>query len=310
MHVMVTGGSGIVGHYVIDELVHAGHTVVNADRVRPGDLSHSGTGGSRQKAAQMREAWPSRPTFFEVDVRDYGQVISAMYGCDAVVHLAACPSNAFYTEETVFTTNVDSMWNVMHAAEQLGIQNVILGSSYNAVGAMGTSVRWGGAVKPVAYFPIDANSPTRSEEAYSVSKWVGEHVADAFARRNPQMRLSSMRFNGMWDDDRMRELHANPITDPMTRANGFWTYLHIRDAGIACRMAVESSGWTGHERMFLNADDTMIDIPTMDAIKEVYASAEVRETLEGFQAPVKTDRAREVLGWRPKYSWRDAQFAS
>ena len=31
---MVTGGSGIVGHYVINELLKNNHEVVNADKIR------------------------------------------------------------------------------------------------------------------------------------------------------------------------------------------------------------------------------------------------------------------------------------
>ncbi|GIT20220.1 MAG: hypothetical protein CM1200mP39_30260 [Dehalococcoidia bacterium] len=34
MKVLVTGGSGIVGHYVIDELYKLGHEVINADKFR------------------------------------------------------------------------------------------------------------------------------------------------------------------------------------------------------------------------------------------------------------------------------------
>lgn len=151
MKVLVTGGSGIVGHYVIDELLRNGYEVVNADKVRWGNLSHSGTAGAAQAAAvTMRAAWSRLPTFIEVDVTDYGQVISAMDGCGAVVHLAACPSAAYYTEEFVFFTNTTSMWNVMRAAEQLKVRKVVLGSSYNAVGAMGTAARSGAAAGEAA----------------------------------------------------------------------------------------------------------------------------------------------------------------
>ncbi len=309
MRVMVTGGSGIVGHYVIDELVKGGHRVLNADRVRPGRLEHSATGGASQEAAvKLREGWGSAVDFVQVDVTDYGQVISAMAGCDAVVHLAAAPTNVGFTEEYVFATNVNSMWNVMHAAEQLGVGKVLLGSSYNAIGAMGTAARWGGKVKPPAYFPIDEDHPTRAEEAYSVSKWVGEQVADAFARRNPDMQLGSLRFNGMWDDARMRELQASPVLDPHVRAAGFWTYLHIRDAGRACRMALEAD-WRGHERFFLNARDIMLGIPSAEAIARVYPTVPLRRPIEGFEALIDTSRARRFFHWEPLYSWRDPQFA-
>ena len=74
-------------------------------------------------------------------------------------------------------------------------------------------------------------------------------------------------------------------------------------------MAIESDGWAGHERVFLNADDTMITVPTMEAIRTVYPNVELRREFEGFEAPILTDRARELFGWRPQYSWRDEQFA-
>jgi len=315
LRVLVTGGSGIVGHYVIDEIYKAGHEVVNADIVRMGDMSHSGTSGrggtaSRDVAIQMRQDWPRLPKFFEVDVTDYGKVISAMDGCDAVIHLAACPSAANYTEEFVFFTNTTSIWNICRAAEQLGVKKVALGSSYNSIGAMGTAARWRPReVKPPAYFPIDDKQGTRSEDPYSVAKWVGEHVGDAFARRTPDMAIASMRFNGMWDDLKFRDLRKNPVSDPYERCQGFWTYLHIRDAGRACRMSIESDGWTGHERVFLNAKDTMTTVPTMEAIRTVYPNVPLRREFEGHEAPILTDRAKALFDWEPLYSWRDDRFA-
>ena len=104
MKVLVTGGSGIVGHYVIDELYKNGHTVINADVARMStNLGHSGTIGtaSGEAAVKMRENWPGLPKFFEVEIANYGQVISALDGCDAVISLASRPSAANYTEEDV-----------------------------------------------------------------------------------------------------------------------------------------------------------------------------------------------------------------
>ena len=183
LKVLVTGGSGIVGHYVIDELYKQGHTVLNADKVRlTGNLKHSGTTGqyaSASAAIALRDNWPRIPEFFEVDVTDYGQVISAMANCDAVIALASRPSASYYVEEDVVRTNTMSMWNVCRAAEQLKINQLVLGSSYNAIGAMGTAQRWEeNQVKPPNYFPVDQHSRTRAEDPYSVSKWLGEEIAD------------------------------------------------------------------------------------------------------------------------------------
>ena len=313
MQVLVTGGSGNLGHFVIDELYRRGHSVINADIVRMGGMSHSGTtrGEGARAVVDMRQTWPRIPKFFEVDIVNYGQVISAMDGCDAVIALAARPSASNYTEEDVFVTNVSSMWNVCRAAEQLKIRPVVLGSSYNAVGAMGTAARWEPKqVKPPEYFPLDQNVYTRAEDPYSIAKWIGEEVGQGFARRSPWMSIASMRFNGLWDDARLRDLAAHPITDVWERCQGFWTYVHIVDAATACVMSIESSGWTGHHRFFLNADDTMIDVPTMDAIAQVYPDVPVREPLEGFRAPLSTQNAKQLIGWSPEYSWRDEQFKS
>ena len=87
MQVLVTGGSGIVGHYVIDELYKRNHKVINADKVRMGNLGHSGTTSTANasRAVEMRSTWATNPVFFEVDIANYGQVISAMDGCAAVI---------------------------------------------------------------------------------------------------------------------------------------------------------------------------------------------------------------------------------
>jgi nucleoside-diphosphate-sugar epimerase len=315
MKVLVTGGSGLVGHYVIDELYKLGHEVINADKFRMStNLGHGGTSGplaSAEAAVQLRENWSGLPMFFEVEISDYGQVISAMDGCEAVISLASRPSASNYVEEDVVRTNTMSMWNVCRAAEQLKVKRVALGSSYNSVGAMGTAALWArNEVKPPEYFPMDENVYTRSEDPYSIAKWLGEEIGEAFSRRSPWMAIASMRFNGMWDDGYFTHLQANPITDPWTRCQGFWTYLHIRDAARACVQSVVNENWNGHHRFFLNAKDTMINIPTMEAIKAVYPDVPLKKEFEGFEAPLSIQNVKDVIGWEPIYSWRDEKFSS
>ncbi|MBI82888.1 MAG: hypothetical protein CMJ81_06810 [Planctomycetaceae bacterium] len=315
MKVLVTGGSGIVGHYVIDELYKLGHEVINADACRmTGNLGHSGVTGqlaSADAAVTMRGNWPQLPTFFEVEIADYGQVISAMDSCDVVISLASRPSASHYVEEDVVRTNTMSMWNVCRAAEQLKIKRIVLGSSYNAVGAMSTAKRWKPRdVKPPEYLPLDQHASTRAEDPYAIAKWLGEEIGEAFSRRSPWMAIASMRFNGMWDDRYFRHLQANPISDPWTRCQGFWTYLHIRDAARACVEAVTNDNWKGHHRFFLNAKDTMINIPTMDAIQTVYPDVPLKQEFDGFEAPISNQHVKDVLGWEPLHSWRDEQFGS
>ena len=83
---------------------------------------------------------------------------------------------------------------------------------------MGTAACWEAKqVKPPEYFPIDDKQGSRGEDPYSVAKWIGEQIADAFARWDPSMEIASMRFNGMLDDQRFAELAASPVSDPWER---------------------------------------------------------------------------------------------
>jgi nucleoside-diphosphate-sugar epimerase len=174
---------------------------------------------------------------------------------------------------------------------------------------MGTAARWGkNQVKPPEYFPLDDKVYTRSEDPYSIAKWLGEEIGEAFARRNPWMSIASMRFNGMWDDDYFEKIAKSPISDPWVRCQGFWTYLHIRDAATACVNSIESESWKGHNRFFLNASDTMITTPTVDAINIVYPDVPVKTDFAKYQAPISIELAECLLDWRPKFSWRDKKF--
>ena len=65
--IVVTGGSGGVGRYVVRDLIEHGYEVLNLDRIRPNE-------------------WVS--PFIEVDLGDYGATFAAVHGYDAIVHLA------------------------------------------------------------------------------------------------------------------------------------------------------------------------------------------------------------------------------
>jgi UDP-glucose 4-epimerase len=193
-----------------------------------------------------------------------------------------------------------STWNVLQAAEVLGINKLVLASSVNAVGAT-----WTGRIVAPQYFPIDEEHPTRAEDCYSLSKWVGEQIADGFARKRPDRsgQIASFRFHGLLDDERLKVLKASPITDPYKGAEGFWGYVHIKDAARACRLALEAD-WTGHHAFFINAEDTMLNIPTEEALSTCYPGVRLKKPLEGFASPLDCSKAKRLFGWEPLYSWK------
>ena len=99
MRVVVTGGSGKAGSAIIPELLEHGHEVLSVDSV-------AGDGGA---------------PFMRAAVTDYGQTLSVLRDADWVIHMAAIPSPVSDPPEVVFSTNTVSTWNVLQAAEVLGI---------------------------------------------------------------------------------------------------------------------------------------------------------------------------------------------
>src|SRR5258708_4813090 len=146
--VLVTGGSGKVGKWVIAELQAHGYLVVNADRRRADYIKT-----------------------MEVDLCNIGHAYAAMAGVDAVVHLAAIPSPGGHPPEVVFQTNVISTFNVLQTASTLQVKKVVLASSLSALG-LAYSFR------PVElhYFPIYEAHPLLPQDAYGLSKIADEHM--------------------------------------------------------------------------------------------------------------------------------------
>ena len=125
--VVVTGGSGGAGLFIIPELVAAGYSVVYAD--------------------SQNEPRPGA-RFVRTDATDLAQVITVTAGAWAVVHMAAIAGPGGVPDQEVWRVNMTSTWNVLEAAEINGVENLVLASSVNALGAS-----WGDKLTP-EYFPI------------------------------------------------------------------------------------------------------------------------------------------------------------
>ncbi len=284
MKVLVTGGSGRAGEYIMAELAANGHICINADMAPPKSTSHD-----------------SGALFQKVDFTDYGQTVAVMKGVDAVIHMAAIPAPNIDAEHTVFRVNMLSNWNVLEAAELYGIEKIVMASSINAVGA-----GWGADLFVPEYFPVDAAHPTRVQDAYSQSKWLGEQMADAFCRRRPGLQIASMRFHALWDpataENHMKQ--GDKTTTSGRNAMGFWSWVGRHDAARACRLAIEKD-FGGHEAFFINAKDTVLEIPTEEAIRREYGKVTYKRPLPDFTSPLDITKGKELLDWEPMESWRE-----
>ena len=153
--IAVTGGSGRLGRFVVEELSrHAEVTVLD---IAPGPVS-------------VRH--------ITIDILDLEGVYRALEGQDAVVHLAAIDDAVAATPKRYFETNVEGSFNLLQAAHERGIAKVALASSVSAYGLGADNPD-----HPPRYFPIDEAHPLNPIGAYGLSKKVGEVVARSFASR-------------------------------------------------------------------------------------------------------------------------------
>ncbi len=285
MKVVVTGGSGKLGRWVVRELISGAHDapphdVTVFDRAR----------GPAAEAVRHLSG----------DIVDLGHVVGALGGADAVIHLAAIPTHSVAPNEDTFRVNVMGTFNVHEAAWRLGIGRVVTMSSEAVLGwAPGAMVR---EVAP-QYLPIDEDHPLGAQDAYGLSKIACEAIARSYAAKC-DMTAIALRPPWIASPAEMLEIHRNggrPVTE-----FGPCHYIDARDLALACRRAVERP-LSGFHVLFVGAGESTVAEPLASLYPRLMpAIGDTASALTGTSAWVSIERARQTLDWSPGRSWRRA----
>lgn len=274
--IVVTGGSGHTGWPVVQHLQAYGHEVWVVDRVQP----------------------PGNAPYKLVDMEDQGQVYGALAGAEAVVHLAAIPRPLYHTPDVIYRTNLLAMVHVLEAMATLGISRLVYGSSVSVLGFPFFE-------QPLApvYVPVDDAHPRLPQDAYGLTKHLGEELIDGFVRRG-KVTAVSLRMPWIHTPESFR-WDIGPMQDDPTStiaSSNLWGYIDTRDVAEACRLGLVAP-ITGHEAMFIAAPDTFMKAPTRDLLALHYPGAEIRAPLEGRAGVLSITKAQRVLGFTPRYTW-------
>jgi len=273
VRVVVTGSSGKAGRAAVATLLEHGHDVRAVDLVAPAD-----------------ETAP----FTAADVTDFGQTVECLSGTNAVVHLAAIPAPGLCTEAATFRTNIVSTYNVFEAARVLGLDRVVWASSETILGLPFER-------EPPAYAPIDEDHPPFAESSYALSKLAGEELARQFHRwtgtPHVGLRFSNImepgdyeRFPSFWDDARLRRWNL-------------WCYVDVRDVAESCRLALGAD--LGADHFIIAAADTVMNRPSRELMSEVFPDVPYKPTTGEYDTLLSIEKARRLLGYEPRHSWRD-----
>ncbi|MDD9271533.1 NAD-dependent epimerase/dehydratase family protein [Paenibacillus sp. GCM10023248] len=279
--IIITGGSGKAGQWILKHFVDHGYDVINLDVKAPAE--------------------PICRTII-TDLNDLGQVINALSPYSTgnrkevagIVHFAAIPQAYTHTNDVCFRNNVMSTYNVLEAAANLGIGKVVIASSESSYGICFASEFF----EP-QYLPIDEDHPQLPEDSYGLSKVVNEVTAQAFNRRTG-MQVVSFRLGNILVPESYAQIKAN-FDDTDARLRILWSYIDARDVASACHKAIEADG-LGAEALIIAADDSSSNRMTRELVEKYLPGVQdIRSPLEGRTSLISNAKAKRLLGWEPQY---------
>jgi nucleoside-diphosphate-sugar epimerase len=292
--VLVTGGCGRLGHYVVDELRTA-YQVTTLD---------------------VTDSLFSLP-HLRLSILDLPGLRRASAGQDAVVHLAALDGHLAMPAERFFEVNALGTWNVLEAAFDAGAKRVIVASSNSAIGLSDTE----SGRRPL-YLPLDEAHPAWPTQAYGLSKLINEVTAEGFGRRN-KMKITCIRPTYIMFPELVPFIaaraespgepppatHPNPavaaaLREPLSLLR---CYVEPGDLARLFRLALEHDG-ASYELFYGSASDSFEPRPTLSYLERMYGGLpEVRKPWvydrNPHAAAIDCTHALEVLGWEPTSDW-------
>lgn len=297
--ILVTGGAGFIGSHVVDRLLLEGYRVKVLDNFSSGRLenvSHCGGGVEVLNA----------------DLKDFGAVVKAVAGVEAVFHFAANPEVRVSTTnpEIHFNENVVATFNLLEAMRRSGVKQLVFASSSSVYG------------EPDG-IPVDESAPIRPVSVYGASKAACESLIHAYSRLYG-MGAVALRYanvvgprlrHGVVYDFIIKLMKQPSMLEILGDGTQTRSYIHISDAVEATLMAWRRLNG-GFEAYNVGSEDWVDVNEIAGIVTSVMGLSGVKYAYKpvlhgvGWPGDVKrialaVDRLKG-LGWRPKMNSRQA----
>lgn len=296
--VLVTGATGLLGSWLVPELVRRGAFVVALVR----------DGSPRNRL--VREGWMSRIVTVQGALCDDGLLRRAFaeYSIDTVFHLGAQTLVGVAKRDPVGTleANVRGTWMLLEAARQAGVNQVLVASSDKAYGDSSS-------------LPYREDHPLQGRFPYDVSKSCADLITTMYARtfgmRAAVGRCGNIFGGGDLNFSRLVPgvIRATVRGEPfLIRSDGKFVrdFLYVEDAAdayltLAERLAGEESLAGEAFNFGLELRPTMLELtekilammgrPDLRPVVQNIASSEIREQY------LDASKARKLLAWSPRH---------
>ncbi len=305
--IMVTGGSGLIGSYVMRRLAERGDTVVNFDVQKPGP----------------EQEWWLKPVAGALHcvsggVDSWGDLVGAIqrYGPDAIIHIAAVVNLPLLNERPDLARGINfgGTFNVLEAARLFNIRRVVYFSSV--------------AVLPgIQYQPVDVAHPVflgtegPGGSFYAAAKVASEAFCwayhQAFGVDFIVLRPSAVYGFGMRYPIYIKPMVENSVRGLPTRFEHGREfprdYTHAADVAQAAIKAVDIPADRVRDRIFYAATGRPLVTAgqVAEVVKKLIPGADIEigsglskaDLIEiRYRGVLSIDNAREQLGYEPEFA--------
>ena len=159
-------------------------------------------------------------------------------------------------------------------------------------------------VRSPPYLPVDQNHPVGAQDAYGLSKWLGEEIVDAAVRRGAfsavSLRMPWIQTPETFFDERGSAPRHWPI-----RARDLWSYLDARDAGRGLPAGARLEGRGASAHLPQRRRQLFTEEETAALCRRAYPGVPFcRGRSPVIGSVLDMAHARETLGFEPRHSWR------
>ena len=297
---LVTGGTGLVGSWLVRRLRQAGASVVclvrdwvpESELVRSGDLA--------------------RATVVRGDVRDQATLERALgeHEIGTVIHLAAQTIVGIANRNPVstFETNIQGTWALLEACRRSPlVQQVVVASSDKAYGVHDQ-------------LPYDETAPLRGDHPYDVSKSCADLIAHTYAK-SYGLPVTITRCGNFYGGGDLNWNRIIPGTirsvirgeRPVIRSDGSFIrdYFYVEDGAAAYMLLAEQLAGRPELRGEAFNFSNEIQLTALDVVRQVLAS--LGSSLEpeilnqaSNEIPhqyLSAEKARRLLNWSPAFTF-------
>ena len=306
MAILVLGGAGYIGSHMVDTLLSDGRDVVVVDNLLTGH----------------RAAVPAGVPFYEVDIRDKVALreVFEKENIEQVVHFAASSivPESMADPLKYFDNNTAGMIALLEVMLEFDVKQIVFSSTAATYGIPEEN-------------PIKETTPQNPINPYGESKLQMEHIMkwadEAYGLKWVALRyfnVAGAKADGSIGEDHPVETHLVPIIlqtalgqrekimmygDDYNTPDGFNVrdYVHVMDLANAHVLALDYLA-KGNDSNQFNLGSAngfsvkqMVEAAREATGKEIPAEVGPRRAGDPDSLVASSDKAREILGWAPKY---------